>query len=445
VRPAATETAAQPLADAATVEVAALEIHASTRPSVRQTVGHAFRGASAPLWSAVSTLNSRFRHFAAMARGARPTIVTGRAARLLPVDDSYAVLHATRPIGLDTPVEAWFDEDADAPLPEPAFSIRAGSFTVNTVVIPVEADDTVHRVLDRITASDAGVTARYDEETASVTLAAKSGSAPIALADDSSGFLSAVHLDDTAEAQTFPRMRSAFATAFSRMSEYADVNAGVVTLNGQPIVVDPATTTINGFIASVDGSPDVCAVLDQAASDITLSSLRSLTGIVSQDTVLFNDTVRNNIAYGAERRFSPEQIERAARAANAHEFIATLPHGYDTMIGEQGGALSEGERQRLTIARALLRRAPILIFDEPTAALDVTTEAALMDALDEVTRGRTSIVIAHRLRTVLRADRIVVLEQGELVEEGPPQELLRRGGAFARMHATQFGDAGAAH
>jgi hypothetical protein len=194
------------------------------------------------------------------------------AARVLPVDDSYAVLHATRPIGLDTPEEAWFDEDADALLPEPAFSIRAGSFTVNTVVIPVEADDTVHRVLDRITASDAGVTARYDEDTATVTLAAKSGSAPIALADDSSGFLSAVHLDDTAEAQTFPRMRSAFATVFSRMSEYADVNAGVVTLNGQPIVIDPATTTINGFIASVDGSPDVCAVLDQAAGDITLSS-----------------------------------------------------------------------------------------------------------------------------------------------------------------------------
>jgi ATP-binding cassette subfamily B protein/subfamily B ATP-binding cassette protein MsbA len=175
---------------------------------------------------------------------------------------------------------------------------------------------------------------------------------------------------------------------------------------------------------------------------LRLASLRREISMVLQPAIVLPMSVHDNIAYGRPDATRAE-VEAAAALAQAHAFIGRLPHGYDTMVGEQGATLSEGERQRLTIARALLRRAPILIFDEPTAALDVTTETALMDALDEVTRGRTSIVIAHRLRTVLRADRIVVLEQGAVVEEGPPQELLRRGGAFARMHATQFGDADA--
>ncbi len=171
---------------------------------------------------------------------------------------------------------------------------------------------------------------------------------------------------------------------------------------------------------------------------LRLAALRRQISMVLQPAIVLPMTVHENIAYGRPEATRAE-VEEAARLAQADAFIARMPAGYDTLLGEQGATLSEGERQRLTIARALLRRAPILIFDEPTAALDVTTEAALMDALDEVMRGRTAIVIAHRLRTVLRADRIVVLDQGAVVEEGTPEELLRRGGVFARMHATQFG------
>lgn len=171
---------------------------------------------------------------------------------------------------------------------------------------------------------------------------------------------------------------------------------------------------------------------------LRLTALRREISMVLQPAIVLPMSVHENIAYGRPDATRAE-VEAAARLAQAHEFIARLPAGYDTPLGEQGATLSEGERQRLTIARALLRRTPILIFDEPTAALDVTTEAALMEALDEVTRGRTAIVIAHRLRTVMRADRIVVLEQGRVAEQGPPRELIARGGVFARMHATQFG------
>ena len=171
---------------------------------------------------------------------------------------------------------------------------------------------------------------------------------------------------------------------------------------------------------------------------LRLTALRRQISMVLQPAIVLPMTVFENIAYGRPDA-SRAEVEDAARLAQAHEFIAHLPAGYDTVLGEQGATLSEGERQRLTIARALLRRAPILIFDEPTASLDVTTEAALMTALDEVMRGRTSFVIAHRLRTVMRADRIVVLDAGRVVEQGPPQDLIARGGVFARMHATQFG------
>ena len=171
---------------------------------------------------------------------------------------------------------------------------------------------------------------------------------------------------------------------------------------------------------------------------LRLTALRRQISMVLQPAIVLPMTVFENIAYGRPDA-SRAEVEAAARLAQAHEFIAHLPAGYDTVLGEQGATLSEGERQRLTIARALLRQAPILIFDEPTASLDVTTEAALMTALDEVMRGRTAFVIAHRLRTVMRADRIVVLDAGRVVEQGPPQDLIARGGVFARMHATQFG------
>lgn len=184
-----------------------------------------------------------------------------------------------------------------------------------------------------------------------------------------------------------------------------------------------------------------CILIDGADTrDIKLSSLRALTGIVSQDTVLFNDTVRNNIAYGARDTYTQEQIERAARAANAHDFIRALPHGYDTILGERGTLLSGGQRQRLAIARALLVDPPILILDEATSALDTESERLVQEAVDRLLAGRTVFVIAHRLSTILHADQILVLDQGQIVEHGTHAELLAERGAYFRLHSLQFRD-----
>jgi subfamily B ATP-binding cassette protein MsbA len=172
--------------------------------------------------------------------------------------------------------------------------------------------------------------------------------------------------------------------------------------------------------------------------EIALSSLRGLTGIVSQDTVLFNDTVRNNVAYGASGRFTDAQVEAAARAANAHEFITQLPDGYDTILGERGTRLSGGQRQRLAIARALLTDPPILILDEATSALDTESERLVQQAIDRLLAGRTVFVIAHRLSTVTHADQILVLDRGEIVERGTHDELLRLRGIYHRLHAAQL-------
>jgi len=174
--------------------------------------------------------------------------------------------------------------------------------------------------------------------------------------------------------------------------------------------------------------------------DIKLSSLRSLTGIVSQDTVLFNDTVRNNIAYGAAGRFTDEQIIAAARAANAHGFVSELPKGYDTVLGERGTRLSGGQRQRIAIARALLIDPPILILDEATSALDTESERLVQEAIDRLLAGRTVFVIAHRLSTIIHADQILVLDRGRIVERGTHQELLARRGPYFRLYSMQFRD-----
>lgn len=172
---------------------------------------------------------------------------------------------------------------------------------------------------------------------------------------------------------------------------------------------------------------------------LKLPALRSLTGIVSQDTVLFNDSVRNNIAYGTDRTYTDAEVEAAARAANAHSFIEELPDGYHTMLGERGTRLSGGQRQRLAIARALLRDPPILILDEATSALDTESERLVQEAVDRLLEGRTVFVIAHRLSTIVHADQILVLERGEIVERGTHAELLHAGGAYNRLYTLQFG------
>ncbi|HET7730056.1 MAG TPA: ATP-binding cassette domain-containing protein, partial [Usitatibacter sp.] len=171
---------------------------------------------------------------------------------------------------------------------------------------------------------------------------------------------------------------------------------------------------------------------------LTLESLRRQIALVSQSVVLFNDTVAANIAYGRADRASTADIERAAEAAHAMEFIRALPRGLDTEIGENGAKLSGGQRQRLAIARAVLKDAPILLLDEATSALDTESERAVQAALEELMRGRTTIVVAHRLSTIESADRIVVLAQGRIVEIGTHRELLERGGMYAGLHRLQF-------
>ena len=190
----------------------------------------------------------------------------------------------------------------------------------------------------------------------------------------------------------------------------------------------PRFFDVTGGRILIDGH-DVC--------DVTLSSLRAQVGIVTQETILFNDTVRNNIAYG-QPQVPQKEVEAAARAALAHDFIVALPAGYDTVIGERGVRLSGGERQRLAIARALLKNAPILILDEATSALDSESEALVQSALHNLMSGRTVFVIAHRLSTVRRADRIVVIENGTIADIGRHEELMTKLGTYRRLYELQF-------
>ena len=170
---------------------------------------------------------------------------------------------------------------------------------------------------------------------------------------------------------------------------------------------------------------------------VTLESLRRDIGIVTQETYLFHDTIASNLRYGKPDA-SDSELEAAARSPNIAEFIAALPNGYETVVGERGHKLSGGERQRLAIARVLLKDPRILILDEATSSLDYENEAAIQRALEVVMRGRTSLVIAHRLSTVLRADVIFVVDEGRIVEQGRHTTLLARGGLYSRLYRTQF-------
>jgi len=199
------------------------------------------------------------------------------------------------------------------------------------------------------------------------------------------------------------------------------------------------TTLVNLIPRFYDVTGGSICVDGRDLRDLTLASLRPQISIVTQETVLFDDTIATNIAYGRPDA-TPDEIEQAARAAHAHEFIEQLDLGYHAMIGERGQRLSGGQRQRLAIARAILRDSPILILDEATSSLDAESEMLVQDALSNLMRNRTSFIIAHRLSTVRRADAIVVLARGRIVESGTHDELLALGGAYAKLYELQLQD-----
>lgn len=201
------------------------------------------------------------------------------------------------------------------------------------------------------------------------------------------------------------------------------------------------STLVNLTLRFFDPDHGNVLIDEQDIKHVTIDSLRDNIALVTQDPVLFDDTIRANIAYGA-KPIDESQVIDAAKAAAAHDFIMGLPRGYDTRVGEAGGLLSGGERQRIAIARAIYKDAPILLLDEPTSSLDSEAEAKVQAALEVLMRGRTVLMIAHRLSTVKKADLICVLDQGRIIETGRHDELVAKGGLYTRLHRTQFGIAG---
>ncbi len=215
-----------------------------------------------------------------------------------------------------------------------------------------------------------------------------------------------------------------------------DVRAGdVVALVGRSGA--GKTSLVNLLPRFMDVTGGAVLVDGLNVRELTQSSLRACIAMVTQEIILFNDTVLNNIAYGLED-IEQAQVEEVAKAANAHGFIMKLPKGYDTLIGERGVILSGGQRQRLSLARALLKDAPVLILDEATSSLDTESERLVQQAIDRLMKGRTVVVIAHRLSTIRHADRIVVLDDGRVVQMGTHDELLEQGGMYAELYHMQF-------
>jgi subfamily B ATP-binding cassette protein MsbA len=243
---------------------------------------------------------------------------------------------------------------------------------------------------------------------------------------------------------------------FSRLVEFDHVSFGYDPET--PILRDVSLTANAGEVIAIVGSsgagkttlvnllprfyPVTSGALRLDGMDVrqvTLSSLRGQMAIVTQETILFNDTVWNNICYG-QPGLPQERVEAAAKAALAHDFISELPQGYQTRLGDRGQRLSGGQRQRIAIARAILKNSPILILDEATSELDSESEMLVQRALSNLMMGRTAFVIAHRLSTIRRADKIIVLEDGSVAEAGTHQELLAKGGTYARLYELQFAD-----